>query len=104
MYIYNDISCHNKITTNQLEITNTLLTTGNIIIVGITLNNCNISENLSGRPRSIIDISRSQLIIPDISYVDDLTTGSIYFDSSLQSIKVIHNSETPDQSYNIFYY
>ena len=104
LYIYNDISCINKITTSELEITNTLQTTGNITIIGVTLNNCNISDNLFGLQNSKIDISKSQLIIPDISYVNNLTTGSIYFDSSLQSIKVIHNShETPDQSYNIFY-
>ena len=104
LYIYNDISCINKISTSELEIKRNLKATGqNITLDGINLKDCNISNNLSGRPRSIIDISRSQLIIPDISYVDDLTTGSIYFDSSLQSIKVIHNSETPDQSYNIFY-
>ena len=92
LYIYNDISCINKITTSELEITNTLQTTGNITIIGVTLNNCNISDNLFGLQNSKIDISKSQLIIPDISYVNNLTTGSIYFDSSLQSIKVIHNS------------
>ena len=108
LYIYNDISCINKISTSELEITSNLTAVGdNITLDGVNLKDCNIYNNLSGLPRSIIDISRSQLIIPDISYVDDsitLRTGSIYFDSSLQSIKVIHNShETPNQSYNIFY-
>jgi len=105
LYIFNDISCHNKITTNQLEIIGKLEAIGDdITLDGVILEDCDISNNLSGRPRSIIDISRSQLIIPDTSYVHDLTTGSIYFDSSLQSIKVIHNSDEPsDQSYNIFY-
>jgi len=109
LYIYNDISCNNKIITSNLEITRSLIATGdNITLEGVNLKDCNISDNLFGLLNSTIDISRSQLILPDISYVNDLTTGlttgSIYFDSSLQSIKVIHNSdETSDQSYNIFY-
>ena len=105
LYIYNDISCNNKIITNKLEIKGTLEATGeNITLERINLKDCDISKNLFGLLGSIIDISKSQLIIPDISYVNELKTGSIYFDSSLQSIKVIHNSdETPEQSYNIFY-
>ncbi len=103
LYIYNDISCNNKIITNELEIKEKLEATGeNITIKGIKLEDCKINKNLVGLPNSIIDISKSQLIIPDISYINNLTTGSIYFDSSLQSIKVIHDS-TNDQSYNIFY-
>ena len=105
LYIYNDISCINKIITNELEIKGNLSATGDSITINnVNLENCKINQNLVGLPNSKIDISKSQLIIPDISYVNDPTTGSIYFDSSLQSIKVIHNSDkTPDQSYNIFY-
>ena len=104
LYIYNDISCINKISTSELEITSNLTAVGGITLDGVNLKDCNISDNLFGLLNSKIDISKSQLIIPDISYVTELTTGSIYFDSSLQSIKVIHNSdEIPDQSYNIFY-
>tara|TARA_Y100000768_G_C23990937_1_gene692863 strand:- start:10193 stop:11998 length:1806 start_codon:yes stop_codon:yes gene_type:complete len=103
LYIYNDISCINKIITNELEIKEKLEATGkNITLERIKLKECKIDQNLVGLQNSKIDISKSQLIIPDISYVNNLTTGSIYFDSSLQSIKVIHDS-TNDQSYNIFY-
>ena len=109
-----DISCNNIITTDTLIIKNSLDAIGeNITIRGVQLENCEILNKLSGMPNSIIDISRSQLIIPDIPdilyvNVNDLRTGSIYFDSSLQSIKVIHNYDVisdviSDESYNIFY-
>ena len=104
-----DISCNNKIITNELEIKGKLEATGqNITLEGVNLKDCDISENLFGLLGSKIDISRSQLIIPAISHFNVLTTGSIYFDSSLQSIKVIHNYDVisdviSDESYNIFY-
>lgn len=102
----NDLHINNTITTDKLEITRDLTAVGNNIrIINVKLQDCKIQNNLLGLENSTIDISKSQLILPDISYVKDTKkTGSIYFDSSLQSIKVIHKSdETSDQSYNIFY-